>query len=550
MPPATSRSRPPRRPLTGMLWLGARLTLALRRTRRFVRWWLAVGGTLTIVALLLPVAVGNQNATLADARVRAEADTVRTARALTRAQQRAATADSALAAALVVATTSVSEPRTRPVPSARTSSLAQAIAAARVARESSAVLALASHSAVAGGPRMRATADSFRTAPNAVEALRLAGTIIGMAEFRLRALGEAPAAAPTAAPAPTRLVASAPRVDTASIAAIVRAENDTLRVAVAAHTDAVRLFVDADQRVAAARAAVPLVSPGLAFIAIVLLGLLVRIGLALLRELREPRLAHPLEAERAVGAPALSLVRDALPEGPLRFRPSGVDPFRVLYLHLTSTGTRTRAVIVTGDDGIIVAAVGARLAIAAAADHRTTLVADCDSELIALARIFRDHPEPGVSDAMAGAFTWREIARHVGSSDGLSIAMLPAGTTRPAPSNETCDAALQEFQKFRAGFEFSIVAVTLRDLAAARALLPEAPVVVCATVGETRVDALVRGAAAAEDGADPVHSLVLWDAPQPILPSRAELAAWLSKRKGRTPGGSFKAVQEAIKKPL
>jgi hypothetical protein len=547
MPPATSRSRPPRRPLTGMMWLGARLTLALRRTRRFVRWWLAVGGTLTIVALLLPVAVGNQNATLSEARVRTEADTVRTARALARAQQRAALADSTLAAALLAATERPSEARPVPTPSPRTSSLAQAIAAARLARETSAVLALAAHPALAGGPRMRATADSFRTAPNAAEASRLAGTIIAMAEYRLRALGEAPVPVVSA---PERLVASVPRVDTASIAAIVRAENDTLRAATAAHAEAVRLFVDADQRVAAARAAVPLVSPGLAFIAVVLLGLIVRIGLALLRELREPRLAHPLEAERAVGAPALSLVRDSLPEGPLRFRPSGVDPFRVLYLHLTSTGTRTRAVIVTGDDGIIVAAVGARLAIAAAADHRTTLVADCDSELIALARIFRDHPEPGVSDAMAGAFTWREIARHVGSSDGLSIAMLPAGTTRPPASNETRDVALSEFQKFRAGFEFSIVAVTLRDLAEARALLPDAPVVVCATLGETRVDALVRGAAAAEDGADPVHSLVLWDAPQPILPSRAELAAWLSKRKGRTPGGSFKAVQEAIKKPL
>lgn len=546
MPPATSRSRPPRRPLTGMLWLGARLTLALRRTRRFVRWWLAVGGTLTIVALLLPVAVGNQNATLAEARARTEADTLRTSRALARAQQRAATADSTLAAALTAATAAPAETRTVPVPSPRSSSLAQAIAAARVAREAPAVLALTSHPALVGGPRMRATADSFRTAPNAGEASRLAGTIIAMAEYRLRALGEAP----VPAPAPARVIASAPRVDTASIAAIVRAEHDTLRAMTAAHAEALRLFVDADQRVAAARAAVPLVSPGLAFIAIVLLGLLARIGLALLRELREPRLAHALEAERAVGAPALSLVRDSLPEGPLRFRPSGVDPFRVLYLHLTSTGTRTRAVIVTGDDGIIVAAVGARLAIAAAADHRTTLVADCDSELIALARIFRDHPEPGVSDAMAGAFTWREIARHVGSSDGLSIAMLPAGTTRPPASNETRDGALSEFQKFRAGFEFSIVAVTLRDLAEARALLPEAPVVVCATLGETRVDALVRGAAAAEEGADPVHSLVLWDAPQPILPSRAELAAWLSKRKGRTPGGSFKAVQEAIKKPL
>jgi hypothetical protein len=80
-------------------------------------------------------------------------------------------------------------------------------------------------------------------------------------------------------------------------------------------------------------------------------------------------------------------------------------------------------------------------------------------------------------------------------------------------------------------------------------MLPGAPVVLVALLGETPLAALQRSTLVVEAGHDPVHSLVLWDAPVPDLPSRAELAAWLSKRKGRTPGGSFKAVQEAIKKP-
>jgi hypothetical protein len=284
---------------------------------------------------------------------------------------------------------------------------------------------------------------------------------------------------------------------------------------------------------------------------LLLLGLGLRVGSAVTQEMREPTLAHGMEAERAVGAPALAVVRDAIPDGPLRFRPSGVDPFRVLYLGLTSTGTRARSVVVTGDDIIIATAVAARLAIAAAADHRTTLVAELDPEQIALARMFRDHPEPGFTDAMAGAFTWREVARPVGSSDGLTIQMIPAGTARGAERDADVEATSRtSFSQFRDGFEFTILVVALHDLPQAHALMAGAPLVLCGTLGETPVQQFTATGARVQAGSEKLHSVVMWDAPRPILPSRAELAAFLSKRKGRTPGGSFKAVQEAINKPV
>ena len=545
MPPASTRARPPRAPLTGMLWFGARLSLALRRTRRFLRWWIGVGGTITAVALLLPVATRLPTTTLADTLTRAIDDSVASAAVLARASQRAVVAESLSVAALTAQRPLASLPSSAAPAAPASSSLAAAIARAKDGRSTDAVLALAAHPAIVAGPRMRATADSLRTTRNATNAYRLSGTIIAMAEYRLRSLGEAPARVAASAPP---VVAPAP--DTSATNAILRAERDTLEAARRRHDAARAAVVSAQQALDAERSAVPMVSPGLAMLILVLLGVLVRVAVALLRELREPTIAHPLEAERAVGAPALSWVRDALPDGPLRFRPTGVDPFRVLYLHLTSTGTRARAVIVTGDDAAIVAAVAARLAIAAAADHRTTLVAEWDTEQVALARIFRDQPEPGVSDAIAGTFTWREVARNVGSSDGLSIAMLPAGSTQAPVTAERRVEALDDFLRFRSGFEFSIIAVSLADLPHGRALAPDAPVVLAVSLGVTSLTALGRAADIAESATSPLHSLVLWDAPRPALPSRAELAAWLSKRKGRTPGGSFKAVQEAIKKPI
>ncbi len=530
------RQRPPHRPLEGTAWFAARLSLALHRTRRFTRWWLGLGGTLTVIALLLPVAAGDPEAAARFAREQAVADSVVTAAELQRVRDAQADAESTLVAAR---RPSGGAAPSRSSHDPRLTTLDASIAMARAARTAPSFLTLSDDPAIRFGPRMRALADSLRSTNDSAEILRLGNTIIAIAEYRRDAIAEQGAENAT-------FTDTDEETDTLAVAVRAAALRDSLARATAAH-DAARAAVASIASAAdAGRSPVPPLSPGLALLVVLLVGLTLRVGLALSGELREPRLAHALEAERAVGAPALAVVRDALPEGPLRFRPSGVDPFRVLYLGLTATGTRTRALVVTGEDAVIVAAVGARLAIAAGADHRTTLVTELDPEQILLARVFRDHAEPGLTDAMAGAFKWREVARSVGSSDGLSITMVPAGTARDPLDEAQQRAGIEAFQAFREGFEFTILTVALRDLDQARALLPGAPTVLCGTVGVTAVEDFVAAGARVQ----PAHSLVLWDAPRPTLPSRAELAAYLSKRKGRTPGGSFKAVQEATKKPV
>jgi hypothetical protein len=70
--------------------------------------------------------------------------------------------------------------------------------------------------------------------------------------------------------------------------------------------------------------------------------------------------------------------------------------------------------------------------------------------------------------------------------------------------------------------------------------------ILTAVAGETLLVDLEREVAAIRSASHRIQGVVLWDAQRPELPSRAELAAMLSKRKGRTPGGSFAAVQRAI----
>ncbi len=539
--PAAARLRPPVAPLRGFPWFAARLSLAVARTRRFTRWWSGVGGAVVAVALLVPAVGRDRGADSAVALEQAAVDSLRTAGRLRQLRALSQNADTALAEALAASERVPVRRRARSTTDPSVRSLARALARADSTRSAASYLALADEPLVRYGPRMRAFADSLARTQDAREVRRLGLTIAQMAQYRLAALEEGPVRE-------DRVVAETPP-DTAALRALSVALADSVRRASARHADRVADVARLDSTARAMREAVPALSMGPLLLLILLLGLFVRVGTALLQELGAPTLAHSVEAERAVGAPALALVRDPLPEGPLRFRPSGVDPFRVLYLALTSTGTRARSVIVTGREPLIAAAAGARLAIAAAADHRTTLVVDLDPEQIALARIFRDHPEPGFTDALAQAFQWREVARAVGSSDGLALQMLPAGTARdPVPDAPRAEACAS-FRAFREAFELTIVVAALSDLALARELLPGAPVVLSATIGETPIDQFVGDARDTERSGERLHSLALWDAPRPQLPSRAELAAHLSKRKGRTPGGSFKAVQEAINKP-
>ncbi len=560
------RPRPVLQPLRGAAWLGARATLAARRVRRFARWWLSLGGAATVIALLMPVAANDPDDAARETLTRRATDTLRTSGELARALTQSARADSVLGDLPVDGREAAGAPRGRLATDPRLVSLDMSLALARGARTPAAYLALAADPAVVHGPRMQALADTLERTARALEdsplasaaersassatVRRIGNTIIAIAQYRRDAIAEDAGIAETdEAEGADAVRAAAARRAAAreSATQTAAAWRDSVTRARAAHQAALGAMADAanESRNALRESSAP--SPGLVMLLVLLGVLALRFSLALSQEAGAPRLAHVVEAEAAAGAPTLAVVRDALPDGPMRFRPSGVDPFRVLYLGLTSTGTRARSMIVTGADPVIVGAVGARLAIAAAADHRTTLVLDVDPEEIALARIFRAPPEPGFTDARAGAFKWREVARPVGSSDGLAITMISAGTARDEPeAGEALDARLAEFARFRDGFEFTIVVAAIKDLTTALTAVPGSPVVLCGVLGASDVDAFTREAEQVAKAASRTHGLVLWDAPRPELPSRAALAAHLSKQKGRTPGGSFQAVKRAI----
>lgn len=594
MPTPPNETPPPAVPhqTRGNVWLAARASLAARRSAPFAKVWSITFGTLTLLALLVPLLGRDPAAADRAANGQLASDTLRSAQRVRDAASALAVADSLhlAARAQLTAPRAALAPVAIAAPPAagRAASPALAELSARIERAKrertvAAWVALSDDPSVSHGPRMRGLADALRSfdarastlAAGAGSAAQrdalqqrvgLAGrTIVAIAENRRSDLAAAAAAADSVSvttPASAQVVPPEPLLRPVAGSSLAERAPDTtashaaLRAAQASLVDARRAhdsltavlvaqgtaIVPRDRGPTLARA-----SLAIAMAALLLLGLLARFATAMSREMNAPTLADAGEAERLARAPVLTTVREAMLAGPARFHPSGIDPFRILYLGLTATGTRVRTAIVTGADPVIVAATGARLAIAAAADHRQTLVVDLDVANIPLSRTFRERAEPGMSDALARAFTWREVARPVGSSDGLTITLLPAGTDRDdLASGAELAELLESFVRLRSGYELTIIVTPPERIALAAQLVEAGPVILTVATGETTLADLEREVREVRAADHRLQGMVLWDAPRPELPSRAELAATLSKRKGRTPGGSFEAVQRAI----
>lgn len=218
-------------------------------------------------------------------------------------------------------------------------------------------------------------------------------------------------------------------------------------------------------------------------------------SLAVVAEAKEPTIAHAREAERITGLPVLaSATAFRVPrEGRARLQPgTGVDPFRMVYLSLTASGTRERVVCVTGDDATHTVAVAGRLAVSAAADERATLLVDLTPGIPASSHYFGWRDEPGFTEAMAGVRLWREVARPIGASEGMSIDVIPAGGLRQdTVSSLQNEIARSEFRAFVGEYDFTVlVAPTAVAAGVAAIACGSPPTILVARIAQTRLRAV------------------------------------------------------------
>lgn len=272
--------------------------------------------------------------------------------------------------------------------------------------------------------------------------------------------------------------------------------------------------------VASARATRVLgVTPAVVALSAMLVAGVLIFTLAVSAEARRPTIAHAREVERLTGVPVLgtAYLAHLPPEGRARLRlGTGLDPFRMVYLALTASGTRARTVCIAGDDPDAVAAVVGRLAVSAATDERATLAVDLASGTPSATRYFGGQHEPGFSEAICAIRLWREVARPVGASEGLGLDVVPAGARRAdtgaaveLPSNR------REFHLFASEYDFTVLAApTAMSLGTAVTLYDDPATIYVARVAETPLDSVVAAVRELQGMPLSLHGVLLVDAQQ------------------------------------
>lgn len=255
-------------------------------------------------------------------------------------------------------------------------------------------------------------------------------------------------------------------------------------------------------------------SPFAAAFGAMLLVLVFVYAMAVVAEARAPTVAHAREVERLTGLPVLATAQAFVTprEGRARLQSgSAVDPFRMMYLALTASGTRERAVSVTGDDVSSVITAAARLAVSAAADKHATLLLDLAPNGGGTAAYFGARDEPGFSDALAGVRLWREVARPIGASDGMTIDVVPAGAPRQDLDDSVqSTTARAEFDLFASEYDFTVLSAPT-EVAANRAtkLVPNVPTIVVVRLARSRIKALSELVSSHQESGVRLHGILL-----------------------------------------
>jgi Mrp family chromosome partitioning ATPase len=545
-------------------WMAARARNALRRPV-----FIGAVSILTFIASLVALVVVPQQARRAAAQLRPvtaqRPDTEPTAAALAEADRQVRAADSTLLAArnqisqLVAATAAgtadslaggavlADSMRTRRDSlAAQVAQLGQLLTRADNAPLLGSYRALAEAPAMRGDARVRQLLDSLveiereRESYNAVggvdpvfvaltaRANELGRAIEGMATARRSALRQQIAALTPAAPTVADVMASRGIPDT--LEQIARASS--ARAAAAgvaerlARERAELARLDAREERARELANVG-ASPQAMLAAALIFGAVIGFGLALVDEIRHPRIADAYEAERATGVRVLGVISPR-PQSPERGRRSsdrnappyidpGADGHQLIYLHVATAGSNVLMLTITGDNPAVSAIVAINFAAIAADEARSTLLVDTDAGASTVATALRFRSSQGLSGLVTQKLSWPEAVRSARIGRDSTIDVVPSGPD--APPFQAVSALLQSDASRLARRYDTIVLVSAAEqvLSGLPSVLPIPDVVYCVRAGQTPIAQLKRALDDIERTGGRIRGIVLWNAPDPVL---------------------------------
>jgi Mrp family chromosome partitioning ATPase len=287
-------------------------------------------------------------------------------------------------------------------------------------------------------------------------------------------------------------------------------------------------LVQLDAREARARELANLgASPPAMLAAALVFGAMLGFGVALMDEIRHPRIADAYEAERATGVRVLGTI-SPLPPSPERGRRSsdrnappyidpGADGHQLIYLHVATAGTNVLMLTVTGDNPAVSAVVAINFAAIAADEARSTLLIDTDAATSAVSAALRLRASQGMSGLVSQKLSWPEAVRPARIGRDSSIDVVPSGPD--VPSFQAVSALLQHDAERLARRYDAIVLVSAAEQVqnGLPSVLPIPDVVYCVRAGQTPIAVLRRALDDIERTGGRMRGIVLWRAPDPIL---------------------------------
>ena len=318
--------------------------------------------------------------------------------------------------------------------------------------------------------------------------------------------------------------------------------------------------IAADRRVAAVRTRAGFDTPLPAVVAAALiLGAALGFAVALVTEVRSPRVADAEEAERVTRSRVLAVVRPSADVTPERGRrlvderlgaqagaliPTLVHPavegYRLLYLGLAPIGAAVPRMAITAAEPAVAAAVAINLAAAAAEDGRSTLVVDANPRTPTLSAALGVRDRIGLVDLVRAGFAPREAVVPVVVGRDVTVDVLPAGLTSIASGGRERLTAARDDDDPRAilarlarAYDVTVTSLppapapAAKETAGGRSGAADAEslarevlgreVIVCARAGHTPLAALTREIARLKASGAQVRGLVLWDDALPAV---------------------------------
>jgi Mrp family chromosome partitioning ATPase len=538
-------------------WLGRRARNAARRTAL-----LGVAGGLVFVAMLVTLIVIPHRARRAAAaimpRPSERPDTARLKAADASALDQLARAEAALASARVRAARRALPPPPDTLPTAvrmRRDSLQGAVTRLTTLLERAEAAPLfASYRALGTAPelqgdaRVTALLDSLSEIERQRDAFGATGGVdplfvaltsrAGELGRALQQIGGARRAAlreeaERLRPPPQRVV-TLPPVDTMPMATARDTARDAVgraRAALASARDRNRQL-DARQQRAREISAIA-ASPPAMLAASLIFGLAAGFAVALIAELRSPRVADAREIELLVSLPVIARVgpTERMPERSRRRADREVAPiidqandtYRQVYLSLADAATNLPAVAITGDEPSVIATMSINLAVAAAHQARHALVIDADVTVHSVSAALHVPPAPGATESLTGEVEWPEVIVHAVVGRDRTIDVIPAGRRRGA--NEVAARTLRDAVAHLARRYDTVVvsAPWLREVSLEDTVSASPGIVVVARTGRTTAVGLKRLVAAIQRAGGTVRGIVAWEAPDPVIPLLSEV---------------------------